>query len=55
MDERKKALNSRSKRRKTKLHKDRFTPPKVKVPKQEFDRILGGLIKAQPQSEKRLK
>lgn len=55
MDDDKKPLNSRAKRRKSKLHKDRFTPPKVKVPKQEFDRILGGLIKAQPQPEKRLK
>lgn len=40
---------------KKKAKKKNFLPPKVKVPKQEFDRILGGLIKAQPQPEKRLK
>lgn len=55
MDDQKKPLNSRPKRRKTGLHKDRFKPPTVKVSKQDFDKILGGLIKAQPQPDKRLK
>lgn len=35
--------------------KKKFTVPKVKVEKQAFDRVLGKLIAAQPEPDKRLK
>jgi len=32
-----------------------FTVPKVRVSKESFDKVLGSLIQAKPQPEKRLK
>jgi hypothetical protein len=42
-------------KKKQKMTKKKFTVPKVKVEKQAFDRVLGKLIVAQPEPEKRLK
>jgi hypothetical protein len=35
--------------------KKKFLPPKVKVPKQDFDKVLGTLIQAKPEPDKRLR
>jgi hypothetical protein len=34
---------------KKKSRKKKFLPPKVKVPKQDFDKVLGKLIGSKPQ------
>jgi hypothetical protein len=46
-------MNKQKKKRKN--QDKNFTVPKVKVSKESFDKVLGSLIQAKPQPEKRLK
>jgi hypothetical protein len=41
--------------KKKRINPEKFTVPKVKVEKRAFDEVLGNLISAPPQPEKRLK
>ena len=44
-----------AKTKRKKASSKRFTPPKVKVLKRDFDDVLGRLIEAKPEPDKRLK
>jgi len=48
-------LAKTQKRRPKTSKKVKFTPPKIKVPKRDFDDVLGKLIQNEPQPDKRLK